>query len=506
MTERAPRAGGGEDFADPRRHFVLAAALMAMFMAAVEATIVATAMPTIVATLGSFHLFSWVFATYLLTQAVTVPIYGRLADLYGRKRVFYAGAGLFLIGSTLCGFAWDMMALIAFRGLQGLGAGAILPIAMTIVGDIYAPADRARVQGYVASVWGVSAVIGPLLGAILVQQFSWALIFWVNLPIGVAAMVMLAVFLKERPQAREHELDIRGAVLLVVGAGALMLALVQAVQLGAVLVAVLLAVAAAALTALYRHERRAAEPMIPFWLWQRALLVTGNLGCLAIGTVMMGVTVFLPAFVQGVMGRSPAAAGFALTFMSLGWASSGSVAGRLMLRFTYRAVAVLGAVCLMVGNAVLFSLGIASGPVMAGAGAFLVGCGMGFSNTTYIVAVQGSVAHAQRGAATSSIMFMRSLGQALGAALFGAVVNLSLNLALPGQGDVLDRLMEPALRAAIAADELARLGAATSWALGNAYALAAAIGLLALWLALRLPAGLNAANAAAPREAPARGR
>ncbi len=499
MHDRAPQPQPGEDAANPRRHFVLAAALMAMFMAAVEATIVATAMPTIVATLGSFHLFSWVFAAYLLTQAVTVPIYGRLADLYGRKRVFYAGAGLFLVGSALCGFAWNMMALIAFRGLQGLGAGAILPIAMTIVGDIYGPADRARVQGYVASVWGVSAVIGPLLGAVLVQQFSWALIFWVNLPIGVAAMVMLAVFLNERPQVREHELDIRGAVLLIVGAGALMLALVQAVHLGAVLVAVLLAVAAVALAALARHERRTAEPMMPLWLWQRTMLVIGNLGCLAIGTVMMGVTVFLPAFVQGVMGRSPAVAGFALTFMSLGWASSGSVAGRLMLRFSYRTVATLGAACLMAGNAVLFSLGAESGPAMAAAGAFVVGCGMGLSNTTYIVSVQGSVAHAQRGAATSSIMFMRSLGQALGAALFGAVVNLSLSLALPGEADVLDRLMEPALRAAIAAAELARLGAATAGALANAYALAGAIGLFALWLALRLPAGLNAANAKAPQ-------
>ena len=497
--ERTSATAAGDPPADSRRHFVLAAALMAMFMAAVEATIVATAMPTIVASLGSFHLFSWVFAAYLLTQAVTVPIYGRLADLYGRKRVFHAGAALFLAGSALCGFAWNMESLIAFRGLQGLGAGAILPIAMTIVGDIYGTADRARIQGYVASVWGFSAVVGPSLGAVLVQQFSWALIFWINLPIGVAAMAMMAAFLKERPHAQQHAIDTLGAVLLVVGAGALMLALVQAVHLGAALVAILLAVAAVALAWLFRHERRAPEPMMPPWLWRQAILVTGNLGCLAIGTVMMGVTVFLPAYVQGVMGRSPAVAGFALTFMSIGWASSGSVAGRLMLRFAFRSVAALGAACLVAGNAVLFSLSPDSGLAMAIVGAFVVGCGMGFSNTTYIVSVQGSVGFQQRGAATSSIMFMRCLGQAFGAALFGATVNLSLAIALPGQADALDRLMEPAQRAAAAADELARLAVAVASALRSAYVLAAVIGLLALGLALRLPAGLNAANAAAPR-------
>jgi len=184
------------------RGLILAAAVMATFMTAVESTIVATAMPTIVADLGDFHLFSWVFGVYLLMQAVTVPIYGRLADLYGRKRVFFFGAGLFLVGSTLCGFASSMTMLIACRALQGLGAGAVQPVAYTIVGDIYTPAERARVQGYLSSVFGVAAIAGPSLGAFLVEHASWSIVFWVNLPIGAVAIAMIAAFLREPPRFR----------------------------------------------------------------------------------------------------------------------------------------------------------------------------------------------------------------------------------------------------------------------------------------------------------------
>src|SRR6202030_4262496 len=174
------------------RRLVLAAVMMATFMAAMESSIVATAMPTIVAELGGFHLFSWAFAAYLLPQAVTIPIYGRLADLYGRKRVFFAGASLFLVASTLCGLAWAMLPLIVFRALQGAGAGAIQPIATTIVGDIYRPEERARIQGYISGVFGIAEIIGPLLGAVLVEHVGWSFVFWLNLPLGAVTFVMFA--------------------------------------------------------------------------------------------------------------------------------------------------------------------------------------------------------------------------------------------------------------------------------------------------------------------------
>jgi MFS family permease len=190
-----------------RRALILAACLMATFMAAVESTIVATAMPTIVAKLGGFDLFSWVFAVYLLTQAVSIPIYGRLADIYGRKNVFYAGAGLFLVGSTLCGFSPGMLWLIGFRALQGFGAGGVQPIAMTICGDIYTPSERAKVQGLISSVFGVAAVAGPSLGAYLVQHAAWQVVFWINLPVGAAAIAMIATFLQENVRGRAHRID-----------------------------------------------------------------------------------------------------------------------------------------------------------------------------------------------------------------------------------------------------------------------------------------------------------
>src|ERR1700712_1563954 len=203
-----------------RRGLVLAACLMATFMAAVESTIVATAMPTIVAELGGFSLFSWIFAVYLLTQAVSIPVYGRLADIYGRKKVFYAGAGLFLVGSTLCGFAPSMVWLILFRALQGFGAGGVQPIAMTICGDIYTPSERAKVQGLISSVFGVAAVGGPAIGAFLVEHVAWQVVFWVNLPVGAAAIAMISVFLNEDVQTRRHRIDYLGSPLLAVGVGA----------------------------------------------------------------------------------------------------------------------------------------------------------------------------------------------------------------------------------------------------------------------------------------------
>ena len=202
-------ATGADRGAGSRRRLILAACLMATFMTAVESTIIATAMPTIVGDLGGFSLFSWVFAIYLLTQAVSIPVYGRLADIHGRKPVFLVGAGLFLCGSTLCGFSPGMLALIGFRALQGFGAGAIQPIAATILGDIYNPTERGKVQGLVSSVFGISAVIGPSLGAFLIEHISWPVVFWVNLPIGAAAMIMLAVLLKERVERRQHLPDLR---------------------------------------------------------------------------------------------------------------------------------------------------------------------------------------------------------------------------------------------------------------------------------------------------------
>jgi len=449
-------------------------------------------MPTIVAELGGFHLFSWAFAAYLLTQAVTIPIYGRLADLYGRRRVFYAGAGLFLFASTLCGLAWGMVPLILFRALQGAGAGAIQPIATTIVGDIYKPTERARVQGYISGVFGVAAIIGPMLGAFLVEHVTWSLVFWINLPIGAVTFVMFGLFLHERQPPRRHRIDYLGSALMVLGVGGLMLALVEVGNSGGIGAIVALAAGGAtALWVLAIHERGAAEPILPLRLWRDRVIAVGSLSGFTGGMVMMAINAFLPLYVQGAMGRSPAAAGLALGAASVSWTFASVAGGRLMIRTSYRLAATIGGISLIAGALVLMSLGPASTLAWAGLGSLLIGVGMGFCNTSFLVSTQARVDWNERGMATSSIMFMRIVGNSVGAAVFGAILNFGINRRIPGAGDAVNRLLEPAARQGLGAAEIARLSEAVAGSLHVVYIVAGLVAVVSLLLALALPARLS---------------
>jgi EmrB/QacA subfamily drug resistance transporter len=477
-----------------RRRLVLAACLMATFMAAVESSIIATAIPTLVGDLGGFSLFSWVFTIYLLTQAVSIPVYGRLADLYGRKRVFYAGAGLFLVGSTLCGFAWSMIPLICFRALQGFGAGAVQPIAATILGDIYTPTERAKVQGLVSSVFGVSAVVGPSMGAFLIQHFNWPVVFWVNVPIGIAAIAMIAVFLQETVQPRRHQIDWLGSLLLLASTGALMLALVQGGTLGPVTLAAVSAFGVVALVVLYLHERAILEPMLPLELWKSRVIVVGSLGSGTSGAVMIGVAAFLPTYVQGAMGRSALAGGLVLGAMSVSWALASILGGRIMVRTSYRLVAVLGGIALAAGCGILLLLTPADGPWWAAFGSLIIGIGMGFCSTVFIVSVQAAVPWRQRGAATSSSMFLRFIGQSVGVSGCGAVLNATVLHLDPAAVHEVDKLLEPASRAAMAPQEVAHLTDVVAISLHNAYLLAGAFAVATVLIALQLPARLSPAQ------------
>jgi EmrB/QacA subfamily drug resistance transporter len=477
-----------------RRTLVLAACLMATFMAAVESTIVATAMPTIVANLGGFNLFSWVFAVYLLTQAVSIPVYGRLADIYGRKAVFYAGAGLFLVGSTLCGFAPSMLWLVLFRALQGFGAGGVQPIAMTICGDIYTPSERAKVQGLISSVFGIAAVVGPSLGAFLVQHVAWQVVFWVNLPVGAAAILMISAFLHEDVQTRAHRIDYLGSLLMMLGIGALMLVLIQGGSLPRPHALAIGALGVLALAALLLHEARTPEPMLALELWRDRVIVVGSLGGGLAGAVMMGVSAFLPTYVQGAMGRTPIMAGLVLGAMSVTWAIASILGGRLMVRTSYRLAAILGACSLIAGTAVLVGLTPARGVPWATVGSLVIGIGMGLCNTAFIVSIQAAVAWGKRGAATSTCLFMRFIGQALGAASFGAVLNATILQRAPDAGHLVDRLMEPTLRASLAPEAQARLVGLISAGLHNAYWLACLLSVATLALVMFLPARLSPAQ------------
>ena len=474
-----------------RRSLVLAACIMATFMAAVESTIVATAMPTIIADLGGFKLFSWVFAVYLLSTAISIPVYGRLADIYGRKSVFHLGAGLFLLGSTLSGFAPGMVWLVVFRALQGLGAGGVQPIAMTICGDIYTPSERARVQGLISSVFGVAAVTGPSLGAFLVEHVGWRTVFWVNIPIGAAAIVMITLFLQENVERRSHKVDYLGSFLMMLAIGALMLVLVQGSFLPAAIAWTAGAAGVAGLAALILHEARAPEPMLPLELWRDRVIVIGSLGGGLAGAVMMGVSAFLPTYVQGALGRTPLTAGLVLGAMSVSWTFASIFGGRLMVRTTYRLAAALGALSLLAGSLILVALTPERGVPWASAGSLVMGIGMGLCNTAFIVSIQAAVPWRQRGAATSSCLFFRFIGQALGAASFGAVLNATIQHRAPQAVAMVNKLLEPGTRATLTDTVRARLVDLISEGLHNAYWLAVGMSVVTLVLVLRLPARLS---------------
>ncbi|OLN22404.1 MFS transporter [Domibacillus antri] len=406
------------------RPFVLAAVMLAMFMGAIEATIVSTAMPDIVAELGGFSLYSWVFSAYLLMNAATVLIYGKLSDIFGRRPVLFIGIGIFLIGSVLCGFAVSMEQLIVYRFIQGIGAGAVMPVATTIVGDIYTKEERAKVQGYLASVWGISAVSGPALGGMLVEFVSWRWVFWINVPLGVVSVMMLFLFLHEKVEKKKPEIDYIGTILFLIGISVFMYLLVEAGKTAYTVP--LLAAGMLALLFFVIHERRTAVPMIPFHLWKARPILIANVVSLTTGIILIGISTFLPMYVQGLMGESATVAGFTLTAMSIGWPIASSLSGKLMMSVGYRTTTLIGGAALLAGGLMFAFMDPSFGPLWAGASSFITGVGMGLTSTAFIVSIQNAVEWHERGAATASNMFMRNIGNTIGAALLGGVLNSRL--------------------------------------------------------------------------------
>jgi len=414
--------------------------MLAMFMAAVEATIVSTAMPVIVAEIGGFSKYSWIFSSYLLMNAVTVLIYGKLSDIFGRKPVLIFGVIFFLFGSLLCGLAQSMEMLIFYRFLQGFGAGAVMPIASTIVGDIYTKEERAKIQGYLSSVWGISAITGPILGGLLVEYVSWRFVFWINIPVGILAIIGLITFLHEQVDKKKVKIDYLGSLYLFLAISAIMFVLVE----GGVgfpwtsLPILLLSGTFLFFMILFiLHEKRVQAPMMPFSLWKERAILFANLTSFTTGIILIGISSFLPTYVQGVMGKSPMVAGFTLTTMSIGWPIASTLAGRLILKIGFRTTSTIGGFFLILGGFIFYHLSADDGPVMAMFGSFFVGVGMGLSTTSFIVLIQSTVQWSQRGIATATNMFMRTLGSTVGAALLGGILNsrLSNYLKLKGEDD-----------------------------------------------------------------------
>ena len=413
-----------------RKRLALAGVMLSIFLAAMESTVVATAMPRVVASLGGLEIYSWVFSGFLLTSTVTMPLWGRLSDLYGRRSIFLTGLVLFLVGSALSGAARDMTQLIVFRMLQGLGAGALMPIGMTVVGELFGLERRAKMQGYISGVWGVASLLGPLIGGLLTDHASWRWVFYINLPFGVLAMSLLARALDSAPAARRPVIDYAGLALFTVGVSALLTGVLEAGRVGAwtgLDVLGLLTVAVIALAVFLRVERRVREPIVPLRLFgNRVVLAAATTGFLA-GMAMFGAISFVPLFLQAVSGMSATAAGTVLIPFVFGWVLMSVVSARLVLRIGYRLVVVTGMVFLTVAFLLLSRWSATLTTVAAMRDATIGGVGMGLTMVPMLIAVQSAVERADLGAATSMIQFFRTVGGAIGLAVMGAVMAWRLN-------------------------------------------------------------------------------
>jgi hypothetical protein len=401
------------------------------------------------------------------------------------------GVGLFLIGSILSGFAHSMPMLIVYRGLQGIGAGGVMPLALTIVGDIYGGKERAKVQGYLSSVWGISAISGPLLGAFLIEHTGWPTIFWLNVPFGILCIAVIVRYFHETVEPHAESIDYLGSFLLATGAGSLMFVLVMLGNLPVLTASALSIVAGLLIAALIVHELRTAHPMMPLRLFHVRVIGIANAGNFAIGAQAIGITAFLPVYVQGSMGLSAVMAGSCLGLMSLNWTIGSLIAARMLGNTTFRATALSGGALLIAGSAVLMALG-STGIWGALAGATLLGLGFGYVNLVFTVTTQSAVGWNQRGAVTASNQFTRMLGSAIGTAAFGAVFNIGLYARLSDAGEVVTHMMDPVKRSGLSPADVQRYADAMAASLHDIFVIIGALGVVVVLLGAKLPAELMA--------------
>lgn len=383
---------------------ILLAIMVTTGLVAIDATILATAVPTLVAELGSFELFPWLFSIYLLAQAVSTPLFAKFSDMIGRKPII----------------------LIAFRAVQGIGAGAIGPMAITIAGDIYSLEERAKVQGYIASVWAASAVIGPTLGGLFAELDAWRWIFFINIPLCLLAGWMLIRSLHETVEHRPHKVDVLGALLLTASLGLLLVGVLQGGVSWPWLSwqsAIAFGLGSALLLAFVLAERRAAEPILPGWVFSRRLLLTTTLVSVGVGAILIGLASYVPVALEAALGVSPLVAGLALAALTIGWPISAALSGRLYLTLGFRVTVLIGMVLVLAGTGLLAAFAATPSVAIAAIACFVTGLGLGLVATPSLIAAQASVEWNERGVVTGTNLFARAVGQAVAVAIFGALAN-----------------------------------------------------------------------------------
>jgi EmrB/QacA subfamily drug resistance transporter len=439
-----------------------------MSVVAVEVTVVTTAMPTVIGELGGLELYPWVFSAYLLTSTVTVPIFGKLADLHGRRRIFLGGLAVFLLGSVLCGTATSMPLLVAYRALQGLGAGAVQPLVFTIIGDVYPLEQRGKVQGLFSLVWGITSLAGPAFGAFITLTWSWRWVFYVNVPFCMLAAWFISRYLHERVQRRDVEIDAVGAATLCGGLLLLMVTLLEggrSVAWGSPLMLGLLVLGLGLLGAFLTIERRSAAPILPLELFRRRIFAVSAAENLLQGGQLFALTAYIPLYIQGVRGENAAGSGVALTPLLVAWCVTGTFGPRLLLRAGFQRTALFGTGLLLLGTLPLTRLEIDMPWWLLVVSMVLLGGGFGPCMSAFVMAVQSAVPWEQRGVATSNMQLYRNLGGTISIALLGALLNAGLQRLAPGGAATRAALLDGGLQASVNPAELAALRAALSEAL-----------------------------------------
>jgi EmrB/QacA subfamily drug resistance transporter len=430
--------------------WIVTGLMLGLLLSSLDQTIVSTAMPTVISDLHGLSLYSWVFSIYMLTSTAAVPIFGKLADLYGRRMIYLIGMGFFLAGSALCGLSHNMTELIIFRAIQGIGAGALMPIAMTIIGDIFPPDRRGKMQGIFGAVFGLSSVLGPAVGGFLVDNVNWQWIFYVNLPFGILGAVVLGTVLKESKGTEKKSIDWGGAIVLTGAVVTLLLALVLGggnendpgthYPWGSFQIIGLFAASVVLIGLFIFIESRAKEPIIPLYLFKNRAITVSSLVGFFMGIGMFGAITYIPLFVQGVIGSSATQAGYILTPLMLSLIASSIIGGRIITKVSYRVIIVVSMLIMTIGFLLMSQMTLDTPNSTVVIYMIITGLGMGALMPVLTIAVQSAVSREQRGVATSSSQFFRSIGATLGVSVMGALMTNKMNAGLSDLGKSLPNI------------------------------------------------------------------